>query len=94
MVVEVRTKKELAMAIKNKIDEIIVCDDDLAEKVKRFKGEPNLTESQIASACITGMEVVYIVGLIVLGVVVLYALYKDYNVKVANKDNTLILKRA
>ncbi len=94
MIVEVYTKKELATAIKNKENVIAICDDDLAEKVKKFKGQPNLTKTQIATACVSGIEVVYIVGLIILGVVVLYALYKDYNVEAGSGKHKLKLKRA
>ncbi|EHQ52550.1 hypothetical protein ECTPHS_07656, partial [Ectothiorhodospira sp. PHS-1] len=56
-----------------------------------------VNEKKISSgalvASLGGIEVVYIVALLVLGAVVLYALYKDYNIKGKYKDYELVLER-
>ena len=44
------------------------------------QAESSMTKNSMAAITLGGMEVVYIVAIITLGVVCLYALYKDYDV--------------
>lgn len=83
MAAYVKTKRELAKAIRAKETEIFICDKSLAEKVSKFKGAnmPEATAAQQSpAAALAGIEIVYIVAIITLGVICLYALYKDYDV--------------
>ncbi len=100
--VKVNNKKELARAIKEKKKNIVICDPDLAEKVRKFKRVPKLSKSSLLDSSLTGVEVVAVVAITVLGVVVLFALYKDYDVEIEDEDDDgkgkkkkrkLILKR-
>jgi hypothetical protein len=87
MTVYVKTKKELANAIRAKEIEIIICNRPLAENILKFKGAkmPELPKGSPSLGAIgvalAGMEIVYIVAIITLGVVCLYALYKDYDIQ-------------
>ena len=73
MTVVVNSVKELGKAIKNKESRIRIKNPSLAKKVKRFKGIKGLSKNDMASkGLITasiGIEVVYIVGILVLGAV-------------------------
>lgn len=96
MAVVVKTISQLKDAIHRKEKKIYIADSGLAKKVKVFKGIKGVTKNNIASgslACMAGIEIVYIVALFVLGVVVLYALHKDYKVKGKFKDYELTLER-
>jgi len=91
--VKVNNKKELARAIKDKEENIVICDPDLAEEVRKFKRIPKLSKSGLAIASLTGLEVAAF-AIFVLGVVVLFAIYKDYDVEVTDeKKRKLKLKR-
>lgn len=97
MAVVVKTVSQLKDAIRDKEKKIYIADSGLAKKVKVFKGIKGVNEKNISSgalmASLGGMEIVYIVALLVVGTVVLYALYKDYNVKGKYKDYELVLER-
>ncbi|MDF2156152.1 hypothetical protein [Vibrio sp. CAU 1672] len=97
MTVVVNSMKELGSAVRKKEKSILIEDRSLAKKVRKFKGVDGLSKGTMTAAgfaALGGMEVVYIVGLLVLGVTVLYAIYKDYNVKIKRGDDEIILERA
>lgn len=57
------------------------------------QAESSMTKNSMAAITLGGMEVVYIVAIITLGVVCLYALYKDYDVTGSSPYGDLKVKR-
>lgn len=97
----VSTKNELQKAIRNKESKIIVTG-SLAKKLKPFakantlnKGTIGTTQSAAVGALgLAGISTAVAITLIVtLGLVVVVAILKDYNVRLKNGDQEIILER-
>ncbi|MCT4786261.1 hypothetical protein ACFQO8_14550 [Exiguobacterium aestuarii] len=103
--VTVRTAKELKQAVQNK-EKVIIVEGELAkkleplEKLKKSKNQPDINSEMstpvaaMAMASVTAVSTaVWIVLIIAVSLLVLVALYKNYDVEVSKGDTKMKFTR-
>ncbi len=97
MAVEVESIKELKKAVRDREEDILIINRDLAKKVSEFKEIENLTKDKIVDAItgyLSGQERDRIVAIVSLGVSEAFGLHHEYQAPPREKKGASIDMKA